>query len=125
MIASSEACSINAQANKAILLQLSNCAKDIMSRCFYFFSLLLAVVSSNALANDPPQLDIEQRNMARVGELFSLNIAPTDSSGMVPGVYLVNPPDGSTFSDQGDGTRAFQWIPPAFGSEEKNPRVWW
>lgn len=90
-----------------------------MAHRFYIIPLLFTLFSSYATANEPPQLSLQQSYQAKVGEVFSLNVAPSDLSGMVPSVYLDNPPTGSTFNDKGDGTRTFQWTPPPFGSTEQ------
>ncbi|MFK7854052.1 MAG: endo-1,4-beta-xylanase [Granulosicoccus sp.] len=46
-----------------------------------------------------------------MGEQLRVRVVPTDADGNVPGLSLLNYPDGAIFSDNGDGTRTFAWTP--------------
>lgn len=45
------------------------------------------------------------------GEQLVLRIQADDADGIPPGLLVLNPPQGSSFEDNGDGTRTFYWRP--------------
>ena len=45
------------------------------------------------------------------GGIASLRLQPVSSNGQVPAMFLLDAPANSTFNDNGDGSRTFQWQP--------------
>jgi len=66
----------------------------------------------SALANSPPVIAPLNDVSVLVGEQLRVRVVPSDADGSVPGLRLLNYPDGAMFSDNGDGTRSFVWAPP-------------
>ncbi len=68
-------------------------------------------VSASALANSPPFIAPLDNQSISVGQQLRVRIVPGDPDGDVPGLRIVNYPTGALFSDNGDGTRSFAWVP--------------
>ncbi len=84
---------------------------SIIQRCNYVIGSLFLLGASAVVANQAPTLEPLSNITVSVGEAISLRVEPKDPEGIVPGLRLVNYPDGAMFSDNGDGTRTFYWLP--------------
>jgi len=52
------------------------------------------------------------------GETLSFTVHPIDPNGSVPILHVAAPPEGSSFTDNGDGSRTFSWtVPEDFADE--------
>ena len=71
-----------------------------------------------AKPNSPPRINHLTNQFGLVGELLSFRVAPTDSDGNVPSVFIVNSPNSASFEDNLDGTRTFRWVPEFPGKYE-------
>lgn len=85
-------------------MQKQRTKKTILSIC-----ALLG--SGSVLANQAPTLEPLNDVSVVVGEQVSMRIVPNDPEGIVPGVRVIDIPAGAMFSDNGDGTRTFKWLP--------------
>lgn len=65
--------------------------------------------------NFPPVLSVTDNNSIKLGETFIYRIKPVDPEGIAPILHLLVQPEGSTFDDNGDGSRTFIWMPTAAG----------
>lgn len=59
--------------------------------------------------NFPPIFRTIEGRSVSLGETVSFRIAAIDPEGIAPIMHLLNPPEGSSFFDNGDGTRTFSW----------------
>ena len=71
----------------------------------FVVTLLFGPVS----ANSPPVIGPLDNRVLIKGEQLRVRVVPSDADGDVPGLRLLNYPDGAMFSDNGDGTRTFVW----------------
>ena len=85
-------------------MQLSRTGKTILSVC-----ALLGAASASA--NQAPTLAPLNDIAVFVGEQVSQRIVPEDADGPVPSLRIIDIPAGAMFSDNGDGTRTFKWVP--------------
>ncbi len=85
-------------------MQKLHAGKTILSVC-----TLLCMTP--ALANQAPTLDPIDNVTVFVGEQVSVRVVPRDPEGVVPGLRIIDIPAGAMFSDNGDGTRTFKWLP--------------
>jgi len=85
-------------------MQIPKAGKKIFSAC----ALLSA---APVLANNPPTLPPIDDITVFVGEQVSLRVTPEDPDGVVPSLRVIDIPAGAMFSDNGDGTRTFKWLP--------------
>jgi len=68
----------------------------------------------NPIANSAPRIsDLPDNFFVESGIPIEFIVSAIDPDGQVPSIYLVNAPDSSDFSDNGDGTRTFTWLPSA------------
>ena len=66
---------------------------------------------SGASANSAPVLRAVDASQVSVGQSVSIRIVADDADGIPPALLILNAPDGSSFDDNGDGTRTFRWSP--------------
>ena len=64
--------------------------------------------------NNAPVLRAVGAAQVYVGQSVSIRIVADDSDGIPPALLILNAPQGSSFDDNGDGTRTFRWIPASF-----------
>lgn len=74
-------------------------------------SKTIVITISGESDNQPPFIDMLADASVAVGQTLSVRVTPIDPEGIVPGVYIENPPANSTFDDNNDGTRTFSWTP--------------
>jgi len=84
---------------------------SVSHRCDFLIGCLFILSASSVAANQAPTLEPLSDVTVSVGEAINLRVEPNDPEGIVPGLRLVNYPDGAMFSDNGDGTRTFYWVP--------------
>lgn len=54
----------------------------------------------------------------RNGNTVSFSVKPIDPNGSAPILHVIAPPEGASFSDNGDGSRTFSWaVPETFAGE--------
>jgi len=87
-------------------MQKYQAGKSILSVC-----ALLGATS--VLANQAPTLAPMNDVTVFVGEQVSMRVVANDPEGVVPGLRIIDIPAGAMFSDNGDGTRTFKWLPQA------------
>ena len=58
-----------------------------------------------------PVLRSVESSQVNVGQSVSIRIVADDDDGVPPALLIPNAPEGSTFDDNGDGTRTFRWSP--------------
>ncbi|MBX2835429.1 MAG: endo-1,4-beta-xylanase [Gammaproteobacteria bacterium] len=63
----------------------------------------------NNPVNFPPVINGIQNPLIRVGDRLTMKVQPVDPDFTVPTLEVLNPPPGSSFIDNGDGTRNFNW----------------
>lgn len=85
-------------------MQILQRFKSILSVGAFFFAAPI-------FANQAPFIDPLQDVTVTVGEQVSVRVVPTDPEGVVPGLRIIDIPAGAMFSDNGDGTRTFKWLP--------------
>lgn len=61
--------------------------------------------------NSAPVFRNTPSRTAKQGEILALRIQADDRDGIPPGLLVVNPPENSSFEDNGDGTRTLYWRP--------------
>ena len=66
---------------------------------------------SGATANSVPVLRTVDASQVSVGQSVSIRIVADDADGFPPALLILNAPEGSSFDDNGDGTRTFHWSP--------------
>ena len=66
---------------------------------------------SGPTASNVPVLRAVDASQVSVGQSVSIRIVADDADGIPPGLILLNAPEGSSFDDNGDGTRTFRWSP--------------
>ena len=64
--------------------------------------------------NNAPVLRAVGAAQVYVGQSVSVRIVADDSDGIPPALLILDAPQGSSFDDNGDGTRTFRWIPATF-----------
>ncbi len=70
-------------------------------------------------ANQPPVFDAVGDQNVDVNVELSVDVQASDpDADDILTLSIVNPPTGSTFEDNGDGTGVFTWTPPTAGSFE-------
>ncbi|MEW6079938.1 MAG: Ig-like domain-containing protein, partial [Thermodesulfobacteriota bacterium] len=69
------------------------------------------VVFGTASANQPPVIDLVMAQNGVEGQLLSFDIQATDPEGLMPHLSISNLPDGASFTDNGDGSGTFTWMP--------------
>ncbi|ASJ74899.1 glycoside hydrolase family 16 protein [Granulosicoccus antarcticus] len=74
-------------------------------------ALLMTLAPVMAHANARPVIAPLPDMDVQVGETVQVRVIPSDADGHVPALRLINPPSGSTFFDNRDGTRTFAWTP--------------
>jgi len=84
---------------------------QILQRCKSILSLGALFFVVPVFANQAPLIDSLQDVSVSVGEQVSVRIVPRDADGVVPGLRVIDIPAGAMFSDNGDGTRTFKWLP--------------
>jgi len=82
----------------------------MLTRLIVLIALSIGVVSSYAWAAPPSVNPLTEQSVA-AGESLAVRVSGWDPDGGVPGLYLANMPEGSSFDDNGDGTRTFNWTP--------------
>lgn len=87
-------------------MQKFSAGKTIISVC----ALLSA---APALANQAPTIEPINDVTVFVGEQVNVRVVPVDPEGVVPSLRVIDIPAGAMFSDNGDGTRSFKWLPQA------------
>ena len=90
-----------------IALPRTFAAKTILSS----LTLIGLLASTATRANTSPVIDDIDDVSVFVGDQVRFRVVPRDEDRHVPGVRLRNSPDGAVFSDNGDGTRTFSWVP--------------
>lgn len=83
------------------------------SRVTAFALPLLLLISQPLWANATPVIEPLDDVNTTVGSEVRFRVEPADADGDVPGVRLLGFPVGAMFSDNGDGTRTFSWLPGA------------
>lgn len=79
----------------------------------------LFVMSGQLQANYTPTLDVQDQTVDLGGEVSFL-VAPADTDGVVPAVFMHSGPEGAKLADNGDGTRTFSWRPKKAGTFSVN-----
>lgn len=84
---------------------------------------LLAAVDLSAQANQAPLMESIPRLYILEGQELSITVAATDADGDAIVLALLNRPTGAEFTDFGDGTAEFSWLPDFSGpnSSEGSP----
>jgi len=59
--------------------------------------------------NFEPVINGINNPVIRAGDLLRQKVQPVDPDGEVPHLSVINPPEGATFADNGDGTRTLFW----------------
>lgn len=78
-------------------------------------STTLPVSITVVAVNNPPVFDPVDAAIVNEGEQVTINVAVTDADGGIPALSVANPPEGSSFTDNGDGTGVFTWTPGFLG----------
>lgn len=71
----------------------------------------LAAFCLPAAMNEPPVLDPIGNHSVNEGELLQFMVKSTDSNGDNLSLSVANLPTGASFTDHGDGTANFSWMP--------------
>ena len=66
---------------------------------------------SEATTINVPILRAVDASQVTVGQSMSIPIVADDADGIPPALLILNAPEGSSFDDNGDGTRTFRWSP--------------
>lgn len=66
-------------------------------------------VDPNNPVNFEPRINGIRNPLIRAGDTLNLKVQPVDPDFNVPALQILNPPLGSTFPDNGDGTRTLVW----------------
>ena len=66
-------------------------------------------VENNGGFNFEPRINGINNPVVRAGDTLQQIVQPVDPDGDVPKLFVLNPPDGSNFVDNGDGTRTLVW----------------
>lgn len=69
------------------------------------------LISAAVHANQAPSISPLDDVTVFLNEPVRFRVVPTDPDGVVPALRVVNPPTRALFSDNGDGTRTFEWLP--------------
>lgn len=77
----------------------------------FLATLLSSAFATGAQANSPPFIAPFTDQTLQIGETLHLRVIPSDKDQSVPALNLSNPPAGSHFEDNLDGTRTFHWTP--------------
>lgn len=82
----------------------------MLKRYSTLIALSFGVVTPYVTAATPSVNPLTEQGVA-AGDSLSVRISAWDPDGGVPGLYIVDMPVGSSFDDNGDGTRSFNWTP--------------
>ncbi len=74
------------------------------------------IFSVSVAANSPPTIDSLADITVIGSDEVRVRVVPRDPEGVVPGLRVLDIPHGAMFSDNGDGTRTFRWVPGPVGS---------
>ena len=66
---------------------------------------------SEATSINVPMLRAVDASQVTIGQSVSIPIVADDADGIPPALLILNAPEGSSFDDNGDGTRTFRWRP--------------
>ncbi len=66
-------------------------------------------VENNGGFNFEPRINGINNPLIRAGDTLQQIVQPVDPDGDVPKLFVLNPPEGASFVDNGDGTRTLLW----------------
>lgn len=66
-------------------------------------------VEDNGGFNFKPRINGINNPVVRAGDTLQQIVQPVDPDGDVPQLFVLNPPEGASFDDNGDGTRTLRW----------------